>query len=43
MVSRQSRAALQVLVERKSRYTRLRKLKVKTAASMGTVPVVVEN
>lgn len=34
MVSRQSRSALQVLVERKSRYTRLRKLRVKNAASM---------
>jgi IS30 family transposase len=34
MVSRQSSAALQVLVERKSRYTRLRKLRVKSAALM---------
>jgi IS30 family transposase len=34
IVSRQSRPALQVLVERKTRYTRLRKLPAKEAASM---------
>lgn len=34
MVSRQSNAALQVLVERKSRYTRLRRLRAKNAALM---------
>jgi IS30 family transposase len=34
IVSRQSRPALQVLVERKTRYTRLRKLPAKDAASM---------
>lgn len=34
MISRQSRPVLQVLVERKTRYTRLRKLPAKDAASM---------
>lgn len=34
IVSRQSRPALQILVERKTRYTRLRKLPAKDAASM---------
>jgi IS30 family transposase len=34
MVSRQSPAALQVLVERTSRLTRLRKLKARGAAEM---------
>lgn len=36
MISRKSRAALQLLVERKTRYTRLKRLPVKDAASVRT-------